>query len=80
MIHNRIGATMFNIPAADYEKYADDEEGMKARITAFKKSCLIPPGRLIVKSFPTSTLSVIELESYLLSKEEELSTENKKNK
>ena len=78
MIHNRIGANMFNIPAADYEKYADDEEGMKARITAFKKSCLIPPGRLIVKSFPTSTLSVIELESYLLSKEEELSTENKK--
>ena len=51
---------------------------MKARISAFKNSCLIPPGRLIVKSFPTSTLSVIELESYLLSKEEELSTENKK--
>ena len=25
----------------NYEKYADDEEGMKARITAFKKSCLI---------------------------------------
>ena len=78
MIHNRIGANMFNIPSADYEKYAEDEESMKQRITLFKKSCLIPPGQLIVKSFPTSTLSVIELESYLLAKEEELSTETKK--
>ena len=78
MIHNRIGANMFSIPAADYEKYAEDEDAMKTRITSFKKSCLIPPGQLIVKSFPTSTLSVIELESYLLAKEEELSTENKK--
>ena len=78
MIHNRIGANMFSIPAADYEKYAEDEDAMKTRITSFKKSCLIPPGQLIVKSFPTSTLSVIELESYLLAKEEELSTENNK--
>lgn len=78
MIHNRIGSNMFNIPAADYEKYAEDEEDMRNRITNFKKSCLLPPGQLIVKSFPTSTLSVIELESYLLSKEEELSTETQK--
>lgn len=78
MIHNRIGANMFGIPAADYETYAEDEVEMKNRITAFKRGCLIPPGQLIVKSFPTSTLSVIELESYLLSKEEELSTETTK--
>ena len=46
-------------------------------MTAFKKSCLIPPGQLIVKSFPTSTMSVLDLEAYLLQKEEELSTEGK---
>ena len=78
MIHNRIGANMFSIPALDYEKYAADEVEMRDRMVAFKRSCLIPPGQLIVKSFPTSTLSVIELESWLLSKEEELSTETKK--
>ena len=78
MIHNRIGANMFSIPSLDYEKYAADENEMRDRMIAFKRSCLIPPGELIVKSFPTSTLSVIELESYLLSKEEELSTETKK--
>lgn len=78
MIHNRIGANMFNIPSADYSSFADNEVAMKEKITAFKKGCLIPPGQLIVKSFPTSTLSVIELESYLLSKEEELSSETVK--
>ena len=78
MIHNRIGANMFCIPAMDYEKYAADEVEMRDRMIAFKRSCLIPPGKLIVKTFPTSTMSVIDLESYLLAKEEELSTETVK--
>ena len=78
MIHNRIGANMFSIPSLDYEKYSNDEAEMRDRMIAFKRSCLIPPGQLIVKSFPTSTMSVIDLESYLLSKEEELSTETSK--
>ena len=78
MIHNRIGANMFSIPAMDYEKYAADETEMRDRMIAFKRSCLIPPGKLIVKTFPTSTMSVIDLESYLLAKEEELSTETVK--
>jgi hypothetical protein len=78
MIHTRIGSNMFNIPSMEYDDYANDEARMKERIQSFKKSCLIPPGQLIVKSFPTSTMSVIDLETYLLSKEEELSTETQK--
>lgn len=78
MIHNRIGSNMFSIPSADYAKFAENEADMKDKIISYKKNCLVPPGQLIVKSFPTSTLSVIELESYLLSKEEELSTESSK--
>lgn len=78
MIHTRIGSNMFSIPSLDYEKYSNDEAEMRDRMVAFKRSCLIPPGQLIVKSFPTSTMSVIDLESYLLSKEEELSTETTK--
>lgn len=75
MIHNRIGANMFTIPSLDYEKYTDDTEAFKERIDTFKRSCLVPPGQLIVKSFPTSTMSVLDLEAWLLTKEEELSTE-----
>lgn len=75
MIHSRIGANMFSIPSLDYEKYTDDPVAFKEKINAFKKTCMVPPGQLIVKSFPTSTMSVLDLEAWLLSKEEELSTE-----
>ena len=73
MITNRIGANILNIPAMDYEKYAENVEDMTTRMTAIRRSSLIPPGRLTVKSFPTSTLSVPELESWLLKREEEIS-------
>lgn len=75
MIHNRIGANMFNLPALDYEKYTEDTEAFGEVIRKFRKSCLVKPGALIVKNFPTSTLSVPDLEAYLLSKEDELSHE-----
>lgn len=78
MITNRIGANLFSIPALDYEKYADDTTAMAERMRSFKKSSLIQPGQLVVKQFPTSTMSVLDLESWLLSKEEKLSTETKK--
>ena len=78
MITNRIGANMFSIPALDYEKYAEDTTAMSERMRSYRRSCLLPPGQLVIKSFPTSTMSVLDLESWLLSKEEELSTETTK--
>lgn len=78
MIHSRIGANMFSIPALDYEQYTEDTALFAERMHNYKKQCLIPPGALIVKSFPTSTMSVLDLEAWLLAKEEELSTETKK--
>ena len=77
MIHSRIGSNMFSVPSMDYENVTADQAAFKEKMTAFKKSCIIPPGNLIVKSFPTSTMSVLDLEAWLLSKEEELSTEGK---
>lgn len=77
MIHDRIGAGMFNIPALEYEKYAADESFMKGRMEAFKKGCIVHPGALIVKTFPMSTMSTVDLEAYLLKEEERLSTEGK---
>ena len=75
MVVSRIGSNMLSIPSLEYEKYTKDTLLMKEKLNKYIKSKLVKPGALIVKDFPTSTLSVIELESYLLSKEEELSTE-----
>ena len=75
MVIARIGSNLFSIPSLEYDKYTKDTVAFKEKINRYRKSKLVPPGQLIVKDFPTSTLSVIELESYLLSKEEELSTE-----
>lgn len=75
MVVSRIGSNMLSIPSLEYEKYTKDTSLMKEKLNKYIKSKLVKPGALIVKDFPTSTLSVIELESYLLSKEEELSTE-----
>lgn len=76
MVTSRIGANMFSVPSLEYEKYSADTVAFKEKIDAFRKRCLTKPGELIVKQYPTSTLSVLELESFLLSKEEELSTEH----
>lgn len=78
MIHSRIGANMFSIPALDYEQYTEDTAAFAERMQKYRKECLVPPGALVVKSFPTSTMSVLDLEAWLLAKEEELSTEHKK--
>ena len=77
MVIARIGSNMLSIPSLEYEKYTKDTIELKEKMNKYRKSKLVKPGALIVKDFPTSTLSVIELESYLLSKEEELSTEGK---
>lgn len=75
MVVSRIGSNMFSIPSLEYEKYTNDTVKFKEKIQAFKRGCLVQPGTLIVKQYPTSTLTVIELEAYLLKKEEELSVE-----
>lgn len=76
MVIARMGSTMLSIPSLEYEKYAKNTAEFKERLVKYRKSKLVKPGELIVKDYPTSTLSVIELESYLLAKEEELSTES----
>jgi len=75
MINQRMGANMFSIPALEYKNYTADITAFKERITSFRKSCITVPGQCIVKQFPTSSMSVLDLEGWLLKKEEELSTE-----
>lgn len=71
MITARIGSNLFNIDSLEYEKFSKDEISFRDRITKFRKSQLVKPGELIIKSFPTSTLTTIDLEAYLLKLQEE---------
>ena len=77
LVLSRIGSNMFSIDSANYEKVAEDTVSMKEKINQYRKSRLIKPGTLIIKDFPTSQLSVLELETWLLNKEESLSTEDR---
>lgn len=70
MITARIGSNMFSIPSLEYDRYAADTIAMREKIRSFRSGCFIEPGSLLVKDFPTSTLTVIELESFLLQEEE----------
>ena len=78
MIIARIGANMFSIPSLEYEKYANDTVAFREKIRSFRSGCFKEPGELLVQDFPTSTLTVIELESYLLQEEERRSTPQRK--
>ena len=73
MVIERIGSNMLSIPSLEYAKYSEDTVAFKDKLTKYRKSRVVKPGELHIKDFPTSTLSVIELESYLLGIEEEFS-------
>ena len=72
MVISRMGANIFNIDSLEYEKYSNDTISFKERINQFKKSQLIKPGALIVKEAPTSSWTPIDVETYVLSLEEEM--------
>lgn len=77
MVTARIGSNMFSIPSLEYNTYTQDTALFKEKINNFRKSCLVQPGQLLVKQYPTSTLTVIELEAFLLQEEEKRSVDGK---
>lgn len=77
MITQRIGSNVLGIPSSEYEKYANDDAYMIDKMKSYKQSLLTEPGSLHIKSFPTSSLSVIDLEAFLLEEEDRRSTPEK---
>jgi hypothetical protein len=77
MIMSRIGSNLFNIPALQYEQFAEDETYMKQKITTFLNDGIKPRGNLWVKFFPASTMTTTDLENCLLREEERRSTPDK---
>ena len=70
IVNMRIGANLLNIPVDDYEILVKDQDLLKKKLNKLKEDSFIPPGQLRVQEFPTSTLSVNDLEAYLLKEQE----------
>ena len=74
---HRIGANILNIPIDQYKSAANDPNYLREKMREYLNSTMIKPGRFIIEEFPTSSATVYDLESFLLKKEEELSTPDK---
>lgn len=75
LVAQRIGSNLFNIPIEEYEQAAKDQNYMRAKMKEFYDNSLITPGCFIIEEYPTSSATVYDIESFLLKKEEERSTE-----
>lgn len=63
---HRIGSNMFNIKISEYEKLAaTNVEFLKNKIKNIKAG-IIPPGELFIKEYPTSAVTVPEIEAWAL--------------
>jgi len=65
----RIGCNLLGISMMDYQQKSVDRDFMKRRMDRISNG-LMPPGKLFVKEFPTSQVTVIEIENFLRSLEE----------
>ena len=74
LVTARIGSNMFSVPSLEYTAESDDVVAFSEKIKNYRSGCFIKPGELLIKEFPTSTLSVIELEAFILKEEELRST------
>jgi KaiC/GvpD/RAD55 family RecA-like ATPase len=70
IVNMRIGANLLNIPVDDYENLVKDQDLLKKKLNNLKNSAFILPGQLRIQEFPTSTLSVNDLEAWLIKEQE----------
>ena len=78
LVNQRIGSNLLNIPIDEYETASKDPNYISTMMKNFFNNQIITPGKFFVEEFPTSSATVYDIESFLLKKEEELSTETKK--
>ena len=78
LVNQRIGSNLLNIPIDEYEAASKDPNFILTKMKDFYNNQIITPGKFFVEEFPTSSATVYDIESFILKKEEELSTETKK--
>jgi replicative DNA helicase len=69
-VMKRLGCNLLNIPSQDYNHLSEDPSYLKKRFSTISTDALSVPGQLIVKEFPTSTASVLDVENWLKRMEE----------
>lgn len=77
MVIGRIGSNIFNIPHADYAEISKSPR-MADIIREYRANHVAPLGELVVKSYPTSSMTAEDLESFVLREELVRSTEDKR--
>lgn len=77
MVIGRIGANILNIPHADYAAISNTPR-LAEEMKKYKMNHVEPLGELVVKSYPTSTMTAEDLEAYVLKEELARSTEDKR--
>lgn len=65
----RIGSNVLDIEMAQYDETSRNTELMRAKIEFAKQQAGVPFGRLFVKEYPTSTLTVNEIETIIMQTE-----------
>lgn len=77
IVNQRIGSNLFNIPYKDYDQYAEDPEVLRKYMKNMYNQAYTTPGALVVEQFPTSCLTPLELETFILGVEQARSTEDR---
>jgi hypothetical protein len=68
----RMGANILNVRISEYGDFSENEEALKKRLGTFSFDTLRLPGKLIIKEFPTSQASAVDVENWLKRTEETL--------
>jgi len=61
---HRIGANLLNVKVSDYERKSKESGFIQSRLSSLSNG-VIPTGNLFVKEYPTSQVTVPEIETYL---------------
>jgi archaellum biogenesis ATPase FlaH len=69
-VTKRLGANLLGIPMKEYGPIADDQVGLKKRLSNLGYDSLQVPGKIYVKEFPTSAAGVPDVEMWLKKMEE----------
>lgn len=77
LVTSRIGSNILSIPSLEYDSYVKRDD-FADKLKSARNSSLIEPGELLIRQFPTSSLTVVELEAFLLKEEEKRSYPGKK--
>lgn len=70
MYIKRLGSNLLSIPVSEYKKTAEDQQLIKEKIGHLGFDNFQIPGQLVVKEFPTSSASSLDVEAWLKRVEE----------